>query len=174
MNRYSKVNIRLVRLLWVMFQQMKLFKYRMWLIGQTSWKVLRLENTSFRRFYTVTGHLQIGSYSLVSTYVVCTRVSVKQVLATVVEILVQKSQFTLNSKHFKLGLFLPHWSSSWSSKYICISVRLLTLFSLVVLARYSLAFISTFPTAYTCLITLPDKIEFLDRETINVYTSTST
>ena len=33
---------------------------------------------------------------LVSTYVVCERLSVKQVLAGVVEILVQKSQFTLN------------------------------------------------------------------------------
>ena len=160
MNSDSKVNIRLVRLLWVMFQQMKIFKYRVWLIAQTSRKVRQLENLRFRRFYT--GHLQIRSYSLGSVH------KAKHDGRS-------WSHKNLNQANISdLGLFLPHWSSSWSSKYICISVRLLTLFSLVVLARYFMAFISTFPTAYTCLITLPDKIEFLDRETINVYTSAST
>ena len=40
--------------------------------------------------------LQSTKYRIVSIYVVCETQSVKQVLAAVVEILVQKSQFTLN------------------------------------------------------------------------------
>ena len=51
---------------------------------------------------------------LVSTYVVCERLSVKQVLAAVVEILVQKFQFTLNWELVPSLLPLPPKIEIWT------------------------------------------------------------